>query len=268
MKNAVAELKGFFGRFRHNNNGGGVVIPKKEKVFNVWAGMCVHRDIKVKAVKARRLLEACPNPKITVQDIEGDALIARSRGRMATGFLKSDAEVLLFLDDDIVYEPQDIQKMLLCQKQYDLDIVGAAYAIKDEQNPNFAIRTLNDGEFVFGKKGSIIEVMYISAGCMAVKRRVFEKMIEAEMVHLCHPDSAKYYPFFIGQEKVLNGKWTDLSEDWSFCEKARQLGFRVWCDTTIKLHHIGLKTYDWDDFLMPKKIKTDEFIYKVQVTKE
>ena len=34
-----------------------------------------------------------------------------------------------------------------------------------------------------------------------------------------------------------------MSNDWFFCEKARELGYEVWCDPTIKLGHIG--DYDY-----------------------
>ena len=265
MKNAVADLKSFFGRFRHNNNGGGVVIPKKQETFKVWAGMCVHREIKVKVYNSMRVLEACPNPKVEFKIIEGDALIDRSRARMATAFLKSDAESLIFLDDDVVYDPLDIRRLLFAQKKYDLDIVGGAYAIKDDQNPNFAIRTLGNGEFVFGSKGSIQEVRYISSGCMAIKKRVFERMVTEGMVHLCHSESQAFYPFFIPMEQETTNGWINLSEDWAFTERARRLGFKVWIDSTIKLGHIGRKTYDWDDFLTEKKKKNDDFIYNVEI---
>ena len=40
-----------------------------------------------------------------------------------------------------------------------------------------------------------------------------------------------------------------LSEDYSFCWRARKLGYKLWCDSRIRPLHAGLKLYgeaDWD----------------------
>ena len=43
-------------------------------------------------------------------------------------------------------------------------------------------------------------------------------------------------------------KWTEhgaikMSNDWYLCEKIREAGFDIWCDSTITAKHIGLKIY-------------------------
>jgi hypothetical protein len=43
-----------------------------------------------------------------------------------------------------------------------------------------------------------------------------------------------------------DGHWY-LSESFSFCERARQCGYRVWADTTIRLRHLGSYGYSWED---------------------
>ena len=42
------------------------------------------------------------------------------------------------------------------------------------------------------------------------------------------------------------GRW-ELSEDYSFCERARQAGFTVMADTRIRLWHVGTYRYGWED---------------------
>ena len=40
-----------------------------------------------------------------------------------------------------------------------------------------------------------------------------------------------------------------LSEDYSFCLRARKLGYKLWCDSRIRPGHAGLMVYrqeDWD----------------------
>jgi hypothetical protein len=54
-------------------------------------------------------------------------------------------------------------------------------------------------------------------------------------------------PFF--QPQVIpdgDGHWY-LAEDYSFCYRARQCGFRIMADTTIRLLHVGTYAYGWED---------------------
>ena len=260
MKIGSVELNHFFSRKPRLSTQ--VAAPP---TFKAYVALCVHRDIKVATYKKVRQLEMCPNPKIEVHVVEGDADICRSRSRAATDFLlNTDCDVLFFIDDDIVFDPLDVRKVMrLCYDQH-LDIVGAPYAIKREANPNFAIRALtNKEEFVCGKDGKVYEIMYLSTGFMAIHRQVLMKMKESGQFHLCNPDSLRFYPFFMQQQRQIGENWLYLSEDWSFCQVARDLGFKVWMDTTTKLGHIGPKTYDWDDFVRPAKKVQENVVYAV-----
>jgi hypothetical protein len=174
------------------------------------------------------------------------------------------------LDDDIIfYDPLQIKTMLnALSANFNMDILGAAYSIKDEENPVFAIRTLEDqGTYPFGTTGGLFEIRYLSSGCMAIKREVLQKMVDTKRVHLCNPKTLNFYPFFTPCEVYLNDEWIYLSEDWAFCHRARELGYRVFCDSTVKLGHIGPKVYDWDDFFKPAKDKRENFAYEVNIQK-
>lgn len=253
---------------------GRYVMPGTVKM-RVTAAMCVHRGVKVPTFHAMRELEKVQDPKFEFNILEGDALIDRSRGRMATHWMKKnkDVDYLLFLDDDIVYDPRDLQRMMLVMKHHDLDILGAAYATKADEGATFAIRTLTGNESIpFGREGLIQRVRYVSTGCMAIHRRVFQKMIEdgekrpddPNAIHFCHPSTKEFSPFFMPmQHKDENGRWLYLSEDWAFCQRAIDLGFKVYCDTTIKLHHIGDKIYNWDDIIKQRKEVFDKMLYVV-----
>ena len=38
-----------------------------------------------------------------------------------------------------------------------------------------------------------------------------------------------------------------LGEDFAFCERARRCGFQIFADTSIRLQHIGIYGYSWED---------------------
>jgi len=245
-----------------------VVAPKKEYDFKVCVAYCVHREMKVKVFQIARLLEKCPNPKIDIKVVEGDALIDRSRSRAATKFLETDYDILLYLDDDIFFDAVELTRMLWEMWQKDLDIIGAGYITKEADEPSFTFRTRGDQNIVFGNEGGIHEVRWLATGCMAVRRRVIEKMVDSETVHLCNRDTINFYPFFMPFEKLIDGKWNYLSEDYAFCERANELGFKCWVDSRMKLTHFGNYLYDWDDIHRPRKQKAENLLCQFRIVEE
>lgn len=221
--------------------------------FSVTVAVCAHREIQAQTYENLRALEKCPDPRVSVRLIDGDALISRSRSRAASHFLKVNTdEILMFIDDDIVISPFDASKLMWEAHKLKLPIVGAAYVTKTKVSPGFAVRPLNSGKMEFGPNGKLHEMRSISTGCMLIQREVLDKFVKENIAPWCRHGSTGYYPFFQHEKMVIDGVWEDMSEDWYFCEKARKLGFSVWCDTTIKLGHVGPYEYNWDDIIEVK----------------
>lgn len=225
-----------------------------EKLF---VGLCVHRDLRAKVFNLARQLERTKDMEVRFHILDGDALIDRSRSRMATHFLENmkSYKAMVFVDDDILYEPETILKQARLLLENDLDIVGATYVTKNPTKPTFTFQFI-DGENtgLFGEGAGVREVKYISTGCMAIHRKVLEEMASKNVVHLCDPDGLRFYPFFMPMEyKNANGVWDYLSEDWAFCQRAKNLGFKVHLDCTSKLKHLGDYPYDWDDIVRGPK---------------
>ena len=214
--------------------------------FKVTLAVCTHRDIKIRAHATLWALKECPNIKVNVIIQEGDALISRSRNKVATHFLKNTQdEMLCFLDDDIEISAFDYTMMMHEVHTNKYPILGAPYALKNSEKSGFAVYPIEEkGTLEFGKSGKIMPVKRVSTGCMIIRREVFEKMIRKEAVHFCE-DSGNY-AFFQHREGVVDGKWKELSEDWFFCKNALDMGFQVFLDTRPKLNHFGQFPYNWD----------------------
>ena len=45
---------------------------------------------------------------------------------------------------------------------------------------------------------------------------------------------------------IDDGHWY-LAEDWAFCQRARECGYKIVADTTIRLWHVGSYAYGWED---------------------
>lgn len=240
--------------------------PKPAKTgpdFTVFATMCIHRHVDPESFNSLLELLHCPNPRFSFSKRRGDALIDRARSMEASRFLlKSNAEVLLFLDDDIIYDPLDAVKMVRHVHE-GKDIVGGAYTLKTEGGGQFTTKLLPETKsIVMGEGGGLYEVRMVATGFMAVHRRVFEKV--SKKIPFCSVrEMDGFWPFFQPFPKFIeeNNKWFYLSEDWAFCERAREEGFKVWLDSTIKLKHAGRTTYSWDDFTREPKKDVKSLVY-------
>jgi hypothetical protein len=74
-------------------------------------------------------------------------------------------------------------------------------------------------------------------------------------VPFCSSDTAKS-----GQSPA--GNWY-LAEDFAFCERARQCGYKIMADTTIRLWHHGSYGYTWEDAGKDKE-RYETFYFDVQ----
>lgn len=149
-------------------------------------------------------------------------------------------DVFLMVDDDIAFEPEHAERLVdRCRNGH--DIVAAAYPVRD--GAHLAVRALDGSstDISFGPGMPPREMRHMSTGFFAVHRRVLDALIPT--VPLCHANQTwAFWPVFdfrIVEDEGAGG-WNWLSEDYYFCERARQAGFKVWLDPTIKLRHMGM----------------------------
>jgi GT2 family glycosyltransferase len=171
---------------------------------------------------ALRLLEI-PADQYSVLYVEG-ADVAYARNLLAEK-AKDVADYIMFLDDDVLPPMNTITKLLSHQK----DVVSGLYFAKQE--PYFPQIYLKNKEVaerydcVEGyQKDSLIEIDSCGGGCLLIKAEVFKKLKR---------------PYFQYVPKGENNP--RKGEDFYFCEKAKEAGYKIFCDTSIICKHIGKK---------------------------
>src|SRR5690606_31893512 len=97
-------------------------------------------------------------------------------------------------------------------------------------------------------EGGLHEMLYAATGFLHVRRKVYETIqcrlpLPVTNVRFGRPLVPFFQPLTIPD---ADGCWA-LSEDYTFCERARQCGFRILADTTIRLTHHGNYGYTWED---------------------
>lgn len=187
--------------------------------------------------------------------VRGDALVSRARSIVASTFLRSQADVLLTVDSDIWFRAEDA--LALCRKTVQHDIIGALYMTRNVQTQPALM--LPNEPVTFSPDAKPVEVPYLSTGFMAVTRRVFNRL--SESLPLCHKGwndrgaDTSFWPFYLPLvvPNEVEGNFY-LSEDWAFCHRAKEAGFKVWLDPSIRLGHVGSYMYTLEDLLRPQRM--------------
>lgn len=143
--------------------------------------------------------------------------LVANRVRIANYAVKNVFTHLLFVDSDMFFAPDTLERLLA----HDKDIVGVAYHKRSlplettvkMHNPSGDDLDLPDGLFIARALGTGLLLINTSV-FMDIKRPWFTIEYTED-----------------GQAKT--------SEDVWFCKQAQKAGYEVWCDPTIPVGHIG-----------------------------
>ena len=222
---------------------------------DVMLTICTHRDIHVSVMRSIMSLAKEGKHNINWSPVEGEALIDRARSRAATFFLlNSNDDILFFLDEDVIFKPADMTKVIDAVVN-GADVCGGAYIQKGVLGKTWV--QFDGQEITFKKDANPTEVEACATGFMAIHRRVLESL--AKDLPLCHPGTINFYPFFQPFPTVKNGKWVYLGEDWAFCSRARTEGFKIFIEPSVFLGHEGNYVYDFRDASLNKKVDWSQF---------
>ena len=216
-----------------------------------------------------------------IEFCNNDSLVSRARNNLvAKAMTDPNMTHMLFIDNDITWDPDSILKLLVADKP----LVGGIYPLKhynwerlvtaNPENPNVVQNWIDrknqsmfkdaipDVDMVHHRMlsynlnlstktlkidNNLTAVRHIATGFMMIKRKVIEKM------QLAFP-STKYVDdvgFLSSKESeqafalfdcgVEDGHY--FSEDWLFCHRWTKMGGEIHVDVTINLNHTGPVDY-------------------------
>lgn len=197
-----------------------------------------------------------------------DSLVPRARNRLVAHFMDTRDTDLLFVDADITFSTEDVLTLLSCdepivggvypRKQLDWTRIAAAAkaGVSPDQLPYYGfIPVMNwsvPGDYSLE---DLIEVRHLGTGFLRIKREVFTTMIEKLGDSITFDYSADEplfrgrtgYDFFPTGPDIRyplgSGGRQYMSEDWAFCELARQCGFKLYAAPLVRLVHSGYMDY-------------------------
>lgn len=186
---------------------------------------------------ASKVMEGGIRPQV------GDSSPSRVRNTLVHAFLESDCDQLLFIDSDLSFTPQDIQR-LIGHKEL---VVGGFYCAKQQGNAKLIFNALESNPPC--RADGMQKVKFMGTGLLKVRRPVFEMMLNKfgeEMKFQLDEAPAGTFSHAFFEERVWrypNGATRFLTEDWLFCQRCIDLGLDVWADTGILVQHHGPVSY-------------------------
>ena len=163
------------------------------------------------------------------------SLIYESRNNLAKQALAAKADYVLWLDSDMVF-PGDIMPRMHKHMAEGKDIVTGLYFRRRPPFTPVLFKELGlkDGVGTHEKyddypKDTVFEIAGAGFGCLMLKTEVLEDVM------------LNYQDWF--------GPMGGFGEDLSFCLRAKELGYKIWCDSTIKCGHVGQLIVDESVYL-------------------
>lgn len=221
--------------------------------------------------------------ELHIEFCNNDSLVSRARNNLvARAMSNTNMTHMLFIDNDITWDPDSILKLLLADKP----VVGGIYPLKhynweklvntnpetpnvnvvqnwiDRKNQSMFKDAIPDVDLIHHRllsynlnlatntmriENNLTKVRHIATGFMMIKRKVIEKLQQAF-------PSTKYVDdvgFLQPEENKHAYALFDcgvedghyFSEDWLFCHRWTKMGGEIHVEVTINLNHTGPVDY-------------------------
>ena len=214
--------------------------------------------------------------------MQRDSLVTRARNNLiAKSMAIPSMTHIMFIDNDITWDPIDVIKLLLSEK----DVVGGIYPLKnynwdkiiptvadpnpiqtmiDRKNKSQVINTIPDALLIQNKllnynvnylsdsiqiNKNLTQVKHLATGFMMISRNVIEQMFVeyahlkyVDDVHALVNDTEQSNAYALFDCEVIDNHY--YSEDWLFCHRWSQMQGTIWIDISIKLAHTGTEHFN------------------------
>jgi hypothetical protein len=166
-----------------------------------------------------------------------------------------EGDWIIFIDDDMTFQPDAIRRLVETQQEHDLDMVGALCFQRGEPyQPTLYMReSATAGNYVFledWERDSVVEVDATGMAFVLITKRLLLK-IAGEFPDRMQRQAGRPPSYFRWDEK-------GFGEDMTFCQDVKKAGGKIFVDTSIKTGHIGEITITEENFLRELADRPDE----------
>lgn len=169
-------------------------------------------------------------------DLEAGSLVYNSRENLAMRAIRSESDYILWLDSDMVFEPNLLADLLRSAQENKLDFVSGLYFKRRPPYGACIFKKIRMGlpdesiavDFDDYPKDSLFEIDACGFGAVLMSTKLADDVYK------------NYRTGFI----PLYG----YGEDISFCIRAKKLGYKLYCDSRVKCSHLTRTVIDETTF--------------------
>lgn len=157
--------------------------------------------------------------------------VSVARNLITSKFLYSDFDYVIFIDDDVVFNPQDLFKLANYPEEY--KVISGAYVRRSNGISDDFTHTLMDGE----KDKTVAKALYTGGGFLRIAKSVF-KDLEKDTRSFRHPSVQKQENQYL--KTYFDARFEDsqfISEDVDFCNKCHNNNIDTYVDQSIRVGH-------------------------------
>ena len=188
-------------------------------------------DAFLKALEASvPLLDAAGYKHFAVNQI-ANPYISGARATMLRRAMLAKADIVVFLDDDVSWEPPDLLTLL----QTPGDVVAGTYRFKLDEEAYMGEHMVgDDGRPVVREDGAVL-MRCIPAGFLKVTKAALERFMDAFPDLVIDKDNDGFRSPDLFNHGAHKGVW--YGEDYAFSRRWREIGGEIWLVPTLKLNH-------------------------------
>ena len=195
---------------------------------------------KVDAYYAHSLYESIKlglknNLDINAVFLAEESILTIARNELINLAYKNNYDSMVFIDDDELWNPKTLIKILLSEK----DVVGLPVVNKGDINIQFNV-SLNRNNIQKDETDGFIKVNTIGTGFLKLSKKIIVDLCESNTEILFRGKKLKN----VFEFNYINGSF--IGEDIMLCKKIKELGYSIWVDPSHTVSHMGVKMYKGD----------------------
>lgn len=180
--------------------------------------------------------------------LDGNPNLNIARGAIAEDALLLGADVALWVDGDVSFEPGTPARIAKCALEADA-VVGAVY-LEKRLGGSPRVDFLPETKHVtFYEGGGMLEVEKIGFGLVAHPVSMLERIAQKTALETSFYGDKPIRHWF-----TSDPRWHEFhSDDFAFCRRARDAGFKIFADTSERIVHHGEHGFVLED-MRPRKL--------------
>ena len=186
--------------------------------MKICIGVPTNRSVKAKTAQSLLELVARGGHEFCFVFATEGYTVAENRNYIVVQALNAKCDWLLFVDDDMTFPPDTLERLLAHGKR----IIGVASHSR-LLPVKYTVELLEGSAEL---PNELFEARAVGCGVMLVDTSIFREL------------NRPWFGF-----KTFDTGQIARGEDAWFCDLARDNGYKVWCDPTIPIGHIGDYSY-------------------------